>query len=481
MLRMMGKMRGELFFYKTFSEKMILAPTSQLIWKLNGNLKSFEKIDEGKYSLLDFCKLMEEIDDDEAREFQTDLAKLNSYGFFQDKETKVKKISSKNFHNIVINPTTTCNLDCWYCYSREFKKNNAEELSLEEIKKTILYFANRKKENQSETSLSISLFYLSEITLNFHIFLNIKAYIEEIKHNYDFNIFLFPPPTNLLKIDQSFVDYINEYGFLTVSVDYNNTNQIQEVKKNIKAFEDIVIKHCIVPLHSGMNNLLEIYRSFMEVFDFVSLRPVRVGENSKIPWRIESMKTFDNELNVLCNQLFEMGDEELITFLLSLGPSDYFSRYIQRIISRKKSINRCSAGIKALAVGPDSKFYPCSGFIGREDFVFGTAKTGVNMNLISKYKNSVTSNTQCRDCSIKYYCGGFCEDWKQMMGKKQERQQIECSINHVFFKNSSSFVIKLLEKGSYILTTFIKEKGIDFKLSYPLNFDDFVSFFSATN
>ena len=81
MLRMMGKMRGELFFYKTFSEKMMLAPTSQLIWKLNGNLKSLEKIDEGKYSLLDFCKLMEEIDDDEAREFQTDLAKLNSYGF----------------------------------------------------------------------------------------------------------------------------------------------------------------------------------------------------------------------------------------------------------------------------------------------------------------------------------------------------------------------------------------------------------------
>jgi radical SAM protein with 4Fe4S-binding SPASM domain len=219
----------------------------------------------------------------------------------------------------------------------------------------------------------------------------------------------------------------------------------------------------------------------MEVFDFVSLRPVRVGDSSKIPWGIESLKIFESELNVLCNQLFEMEDEELITFLLSLGPSDYFSRYLQRVISRNKFVNRCSAGIKALAVGPDTKFYPCSGFTGRENFVLGTTKTGVNMDLITKYQDRVNSNPQCENCSIKYYCGGFCEDWKQAIGKKQESKQIECKINHVFFKNSSSFVIKLLEKKSNILTTYVKEKGIDFKLSYPLNFEEFVSFFTATN
>ncbi|MCG3219968.1 MAG: SPASM domain-containing protein, partial [Candidatus Heimdallarchaeota archaeon] len=431
----MGKMRGELFYYKTISEKMILDPTSQLIWKLNGNLKSLEKIDEGKYPLLDFCKLIEEIDDDEARIFHTGLTKLNSYGFFQDKETEMKQISSKDFHNIVINPTTTCNLDCWYCYSREFRKTNTEELGLEEIKKTILYFADRKTEYHSETSLSISLFYLSEVTLNFHMFLKIKEFIEKIKHNYDFDIFLFPPPTNLLEIDQSFVDYINEYGFLTVSVDYTNTNQIQKIMRNVKTFDDNITKHCIVPLHSRMNNLIGVYKSFMEVFDYVSLRPVRVGENSKFPWGTESLQIFDNELNMLCNQLFELEDEELVSFLLSLGPSDYFSRYMQRVISRNKLFNRCSAGIEALAVGPDSKFYPCSGFVGRENFVLGTTKTGVNIDLISKYQSSVNSNTLCADCPIKYYCGGFCEDWKQMMGKKQESLQIECNINQVFFKN----------------------------------------------
>ncbi|NPD87610.1 MAG: SPASM domain-containing protein [Asgard group archaeon] len=460
---------------------MILDPTSQLIWKLNGTLKSLEKIDEGKYTLLDFCKIIQEIDNDESREILSGLTKLNSFGFFQDKETKVKKISSNDFHHIVINPTTECNLDCWYCYSKEFRKYNSEEISLEEMEKTILYFADRKKENQSKSPLSISLFLSSEITLNFHVFLKIKVFIEKIKSNYSFDIFLFPPPTNLMEIDQSFVDYINDYGFLTVSVDYSNSNQIQKILENVEAFDDKIIKHCIVPLHSGMNDLVEVYKRFMEVFDYVSLRPVRVGENSKFPWGTDSSQFVDNELNVLCNQLIEMEDEELIKFLLSLGPSDYFRRYIQRVISRSKLLNRCSAGIKALAVGPDSKFYPCSGFVGRKNFVLGTIKTGVNIDLISKYQNRFDSNTLCRDCSIKYYCGGFCEDWKHVMGKKQESQQTECNINHAFFKNSSSFVIKLLEKKPYILTTFVKENGIDSKLSYPLNFDDFVSFFSATN
>jgi radical SAM protein with 4Fe4S-binding SPASM domain len=473
-------MRGELFFYKTAGERIILDSNSQLIWKSDRNLKSLEEIAEGKYSLIEFHEVIERIDDKEAKRFHSSLEKLSNLGFFQAKEKQMTKINSFDIDHIVINPTTKCNLDCWYCYSKEFRKINTEELDFEEIKEVILYFADRKKEYQSETSLLISLYYLSEVTLDFSSFLRTKEFIETIKQNYDFEIFLFPPPTNLLEIEEDFVDYMNEYGFLTVSIDYYNTNQIEEVLKNIETFDGSVIKHCIIPLHPQMNNLLEVYRRFMEVFDYVSLRPVRVGSNSKNPWKKESVENLDKEMNALCNQLLEMKDEELISFILSLGSSDYFNRYLQRVISRQKSLSRCSAGFSAVSVGPDSQFYPCSGFIGKKDFKLGTVKTGIDLTLMSKYDDFVNSNTLCEGCSIRFYCGGFCEDWKQMVGSIQESQQVECKINYIYFKNCSTFAIKLLENNDNILTEFAKEKGIDFRLSYPLNYDDFVSFFSAS-
>ncbi len=469
---------GELFFYKTDNKKMILDPSSQLIWKVCENLETLEKISEGKYQILEFYKRIQQEDKKEAEEIHSSLKKLISYGFFKNNEYKTQNILSNEFNHIVINPTTKCNLDCWYCYSKEYRTNSTEEISFEEIEKTILYFAERKKENQSKTPLSISSFLLSEVTLNFQTFLEIHNFVEKIENKYDFDILVFPPPTNLQKTDQDFIEYINDYGFLTVSIDYDNPNQIQDVLRNIKVFDNNVVKHCIIPLHSGMSKLVDIYLEFMKVFDYVSLRPVRIGENSKHPWGIDSSKALDFELRALCNKLIDMQEDALSNFLLSLGPSDYFNRYVQRIISRSKHVNRCPAGINALAVGPDSNFYPCSGFIGRNNFVLGSIKTGINLESISEYHNKSNVNTRCRNCSIRFYCGGFCEDWKQMLGNKHE---IECDINYTFFKNSSFFVFELLEKKDNIIFTYMKEKGIDFRLSYPLDFEDFVSLFSAAN
>ncbi|GAI77001.1 unnamed protein product, partial [marine sediment metagenome] len=55
------------------------------------------------------------------------------------------------------------------------------------------------------------------------------------------------PSTNLVDPPQELVDFVNDYGYLNVSIDLSNMNQIELVKKNITLFKNTVIKHCIIP------------------------------------------------------------------------------------------------------------------------------------------------------------------------------------------------------------------------------------------
>ena len=478
MLIKLGKMSGELYFYKTPIDKVILDSSSQLFWKLKDSSKSLDNLNEGRYSLQAFYQKTQELNYTDSAILEKSLKRLNSIGFFQEEKIENKLEDEFDIHQIVINPTTKCNLDCWYCYSNKQRQYISKELTMEEIKKTIIYFVERKEESQSKIPLSISLFYTSEITLDFHIFKEIKKFAEEIRADYNFNIFLFPPPTNLFKIDHEFVDFIEDYGYLTVSINYNNQEQIQRIKENLTQFDNEIIKHCIIPLHSGMKNLFDIYTDFMGFFDYVSLRPVRIGDNTKFPWTSDLIIDFENELIALTRRILELEEEKLVKFLLSLGSSDYFSRYFQRVISRSKLLNRCPAGIASLAVGSDAKFYPCSGFIGEGNYVLGSIENGINEDSMRIYQEKISSNKICRECSIRYYCGGFCQDWKQMNKSRNDDSQIECKINHTYFKNCLSLVLGLLEQKASVLSKYTKEKGIDFRLSYPLNFDEFVSFFS---
>ena len=457
MLIVMIKSSDDIYLYEVKNQFFILDPYSQMFW-------SVEDINNDNLLLT--------------------IEKLKTYNFFKKKGESVNDNSKlkEDIKHIVINPTFECNLDCWYCYSSDFHNKNFEELSLNDIEQIILFFSNHKKEMNSTEPLAISMFFTSEITLNFSLFREAEKFVNQIQNEYDFDFYLFPASTNLMNVSDEFVDFINNYGYINVSIDLENKEQLETVLKNISRFESTVVKHCIIPLNSRMTNLFNIYTTFMNSFDYVSMRPVRVASHSKIPWTEKSISDFKHELTKLIENLLSLDEEDLLNFLYKLGSSDYLARYLDRIISREKYHSRCLAGKNEIAISPDMNFFPCSGLIGNEKYKMGSMYEGLSIKNTSDLgKSNNMNNSVCKKCPIRFYCGGVCLDWfeKQQPITGKQTNSIECEINTHYFKLGSYFVFNISRSRSKILDLIARKKEIDNRLSYPLDLSDFSLFFQS--
>ncbi|MCE7742622.1 MAG: SPASM domain-containing protein [Candidatus Heimdallarchaeota archaeon] len=408
---------------------------------------------------------------------------LTKYGFFTEKHPQIKKCAQNDENTIkhlVINPSTECNLDCWFCYSKEYREKNSNKLKFEDIEKTIDILINYNRKLQPNLKMTISLGYSQEITMDFRLFKKVKHYIEKVNQNLKTEILLFLPSSNLLEINEEFVNYINQYGYLTVSVDLENENQKQAILRNLELFDQNVVKHLIIPMKAGCQNLLDIYREYGTHFDFVSMRPVRVKSDSIFSWNEESIQLMKIELTTLFQDLLNQNDEEILKNLLVLGPTDYIGRYLDKIITRTKTLERCPAGKTAFALSPNFVLYPCSGMMGNNELVVGKIETdGDDIEINTKVIDSFSDIENCSHCSIRFYCGGPCLDWlnKQNDNLKKNLNPYECQLNIHMFEEIANFLYELRKNKPNIYQRYIDHKGLKDGLNYPLNFEDFYSIF----
>ena len=437
------------YIFETNNTIILLDIYTQMIWELNsGNVVNINK----------------------------QIEPLKKFGFFSTKNRHSEEHLNKGeeeLNYIVINPSNECNLSCWYCYVDRTENNSNKTLTSETICTHIEKFLENKKKNESKTPIAFSLFFTGEITLNFQVFLDTSRKIDQVRDEYEFQISLLLPPTNLLKPTEQFVEYINDYGYITISLDLTNQLQIDAVSRNIGLFDEGVVRHLIIPIHSKTKDIFSIYQKYMSSFNKVSMRPVRITSDSIFPWTEESLNEFRLELEIFVEDLLLLNEEQLSDFLMSIGPSDYFVKFIVSIITRGKKFIRCPAGRTAIALDQNLKQYPCSGLIGVDGF---------QKDYFHKETENLSSvnSDKCSNCAIRYFCGGPCIDWEFKEKKMPMSNEIssECVVNHIYFENAVYFILKLLKKYPAVLRNYIEKKGKKFRLDYNLNFDDFVILFS---
>jgi len=427
-----------------------------------------------------YSQMIWELNSESVGNVRKQIESLKKYGFFSNENKQSDENMDKRgreLNYIVINSSNECNLSCWYCYVDRTENNNNKHLTSEKIFTQIEMFLESKKKNGSKTPIAFSLYFTGEISLNFQVFQDTRRKIDQIRDKYEFQISLLLPPTNFFKPTKQFVEYINNYGYITVSIDLTNQQQITAINKNIKLLDDDVVKHLIIPIHSKTKNIFSIYQKYMSNFHKVSMRPVRITQNSIFPWTEQSLNEFKLEIEKFVEKLLSLDEKQIANFLISIGPSDYFTKFIDSILTREKKIIRCPAGRTAIALDHNLKQFPCSGLIGVREFQkeYTPAKKG---SWEEETLSSVNSD-KCSKCAIKYYCGGFCIDWKFKEKKGPIFNEIssECSVNFIYFENVAYFILKLNENYPAVLRNYIEKKQKKFRLNYNLNLDDFTKTF----
>ena len=413
-----------------------------------------------------------------------EIQKLVDFGFFTEKaktSDNSDEIYSTLFEHIVINPSTDCNLNCWFCYSKEYRTKNKPKLEFEDIQTAINIIMEKRHQEKQDKKFGLSFGYSDEITLDFNLFNQVKNHIDGLNQDPQIEISLFLPSTNLMVINDEFINYVNEYGHLVVSIDLMNENQKIAIIKNLERFHPSVKKYLVIPVQANISPLLEIYKEFSTYFDYVSTRPVRTNSKTEYPWNDISIRNFKTNLTHFFQELSNMNDDKILQFLLLFGPTDYIGRYIDRVITRSKVIDRCPAGKTAFALSPELKLYPCSGLMGNKELEIGHMNVKENEMIIDNtYLGLFTQSEECFRCPIRYFCGGPCLDWlyKQNGDLKEKINRFECQINIHLFEEVVSFLYRLIKERPYLYQEYIEKKELRNGLNYYLEFESFSNLFS---
>ncbi|MHA1116586.1 MAG: SPASM domain-containing protein [Candidatus Heimdallarchaeaceae archaeon] len=453
----------------------LYTPETRFFWRISNSELCSEK-----KRFLSLKDLKEYYSEKEYQNILTQMGLLKKRKFIVETEKERASFDKEivTFDHLVINPSNECNLNCWFCYARNERKKENEKLDVERAKEIIIHFADLKRKAKSETALGISFFYTSEITLNFEYFNEMVLFIEQIKNKYSFPIYYFLPSTNFFSPKQSFIDFVNKYGFLTVTLDIENEKVRRRVIDNLSLVKKNVVKHLIIPVHPNIEDLFFLYSYYSDYFDYVSLRLLRIDNNHYRAWDKRKLDSFLKRVEDLVDHLLNLNEGELLSFLKKIGPTDYISRYLNRLLSREKLITRCPAGKTALSLSPNSEIYPCSSLIGNKKFKLGEWKKNLSMkDLDNDVVKLVDLIQECSSCPIRYICGGPCVDWKEKQAVEGDVNKIECGLNIRLVELLIYFIDTVKERFPLFFDKYEKEKKVKNKINYSLDINQFVDFF----
>lgn len=428
-------------------------PNTMEIFCFKGNAKqTIPKVLPEDYSEADKKKFIEEIskiEDEPFRKYMLGMVEEYEMNFTGDREIMTVSFA----------PVHKCNMRCKYCfaeggnnYKEEIKEMNEE--MLRKIFSFVLdYYAPKCK------FILVSLVSGGEPFLNTKLIVKINDILDSLRPGIGRKIFV---GTNLtLYNDEIGEDLKNCNPQLGVSIDgpreFHNANRVfadgngtyEIVRDNLsKLKSDKTLsqktRNCIfmTVLTEDNLNLVEIIKHHKELgATSVQMRVARsrLGENQGI--NEENLERYIAAYEELTNFFLDEFRECRTDYLnMIINSSDYFGKYIKRLILKEFSQYRCGAAKDKLTFTANGDIYPCDSFVGTDLFLLGNVadKQGLR-NGFEQY--TLFANEKCNSCWAKYICTGDCPfNSFARTGKIDEPDDLMCR----FYQKLSELAIRLI-------------------------------------
>lgn len=292
--------------------------------------------------------------------------------------------------------TTKCNLDCTYCYEKNFYK---ADMSINVAQNTVAFIKDRIKE--CDLTDIVVRFHGGEPLVRFDI---IKLIMEGLEHTpcrVSFSM-----TTNATLITKEMIPELVKINSLSISIDGNeeehDRNRVTMDGKGTysKVCESIVLLLKYIPKLSARMTItpdtyMKVYDNFKSIAD-LGLKKIDADlDFTSDRWTNEMIAEYLEELKKIT---------KYIRFKKKLGISIDSSLIGSAAIKTKNTV--CDGGISSFSITPDGKIYPCIAVAFNEDFLLGTVDIGITNNFVLKKIKEVGSemSEHCEGCARYDYC-----------------------------------------------------------------------------
>lgn len=336
--------------------------------------------------------------------------------------------------NLILGVTNNCNFSCTYCE----QKHTKSYMSFETAKKAVDSFNKRISSDTSKVQIS---FYGGEPLLARELIQKVVNYANETVNAQKIT---YQITTNGSLIDNEFCEFCKENGIL-IALSHDGISQkytrghIDEVNNAL----DRLIEY--FPATQILITLLpEFAHTLADSVKFFHSRGVKMvnvtpacGDN--IIWD-------DNSFNILKEQIEEIA--ELYVDWNQNGKRFIFvplESKIRLYINGAPSAHEpCKFCAQKVLVDVEGRFYPCTHFIGNEDFIIGDIYNDFNIDKINTLEISRVTASECDLCGYNARCKHRCACANYGYNKSlSEPSAFQCEYEKL--------LIKLADKAASVL------------------------------
>lgn len=346
--------------------------------------------------------------------------------------------------NYTLYLTEKCNLNCKYCFE---KQKGEKELTFDDIK-TIM-----DREVKFGSKSCVLTFFGGEPLLKKDLIFDIVNCASKLEKENKIK-FKYSITTNGTLIDEKFLKLAKENDFLIgYSLDGNKETQNKNrINNNGDGTYDIVFENAQKLLKSvkkvvampviTKNNYTDMTQNVDHLFE-IGFKAINCAFDYTANWQDEDLPILKNEYSKLADMYYER---------LKKGEKIYlqpFDNKISDYIKEQDCNKKCMLGLKHVNVSSSKKIYPCTQFVGREEYEIGNIETGIDKskreNLIKKLQT--VENNICKECEIKKRCKHTCGCLNILTtGDPKEVSPLTCETERMIIEISDKLADRLYKE-----------------------------------
>lgn len=326
-----------------------------------------------------------------------------------DELTLVKEMSDNAINNLseyilIVNPTTNCNFNCWYCYETHNKKAKISEQTFENIKKLIVNILSEKKELK-RFDLS---FFGGEPLLYFDKV--VKPLMTYVRNECDTRniLYAFSFTTNGYLINKDMLEWFSQFKDINFQITLDGSRELHDKVRFSSAKEgsyDVILSNVksLLSIHhkitlrinyttDNIDSVRLIYEDLKDIpksdrdFCLVDLHRVWQDTDNKdnIDQKVYETISLFSENNFYAKQ----------QLLDNLRKPCYADKVNEALVNYNGDVFCCTAR--------DFETFPRDGYLNSEGVIIW------ENNSYNRRRNAKFQNEPCLNCRIMPLCCGAC-------------------------------------------------------------------------